>query len=149
MRLTPIAPLAIALFGAVPVAAQVSVGPDGIRSGGTRIDATGIHAEGTDVTAAGVAENGRGGTVIRTNGQTRTVDCDGGRLTVNGNANHLTVRRCSAVTVNGNANHLNAAFAADGRLSVMGNRNTVAWSAPPRVRVAVASPGTRNSVTRR
>ena len=144
---------ALIAAAAVPVAAQVSVGPHGVRSGNTVVDGTGVHTGTTSVTSGGVSVRGaprRGsGTTIRTNGNRRSVDCAGGALEVDGNANHLTVTGCTAVTVNGNVNELRIDYPASGRLDVMGNRNRVTWRAAPGVRVAVSAPGTRNVVTRR
>ncbi len=73
---------------------QVSIGPNGIRSGNTVIDAGGVHANGTEVTGRGVHVGGGHGTVIRGNGGHRRVDCGGGELAVEGNANHLSVNDC-------------------------------------------------------
>ena len=131
------------------VMAQVSIGPDGIRSGGTRIDAGGVHAPGAEVTAAGVRSGTGGGTVILTNGGTRSVDCHGGRLTVDGNANRLDVVRCATVTVAGNDNVVTARFDAPGRIGVPGNRNRITWRAGPRIQVQVSTLGNRNAVARR
>jgi len=136
-----------------PAGAQVSVGPGGVRAGSTVVDSTGVHTGRTDVTARGVstrAGGGRGaGTVIRTNGGDRRVDCAGGRLTVDGNNNRVSAVGCAAIALNGNGNTLSADFPAPGRLTVLGNRNRVTWHAGPRVRVGVSNLGNRNSVARR
>lgn len=136
---------------AVPALAQVSIGPHGIRSGDTVIDAGGIHTATADVGPHGIQghRGSSGGTTISANGQTRSVDCGGGTLTVDGNGNHLTVSNCATVAVNGNGNEVAAAFAQSGRLSTMGNRNTVRWHAAPSIHVAIANPGTKNVVYRR
>ena len=140
--------LSTIVIGATAVSAQLSVGPQGIRSGNTLIDASGIHTNGTDVTSSGVRSGRGSGTIIRTNGGHRSINCGGGMLTVDGNSNHLAIRDCRSVTLNGNVNELDASFTRDGRLAIMGNRNIVRWSAGPKIRVAISNPGTRNVVMR-
>ena len=70
MRYSAIASMLAFLGAAAP--AQVSVGPDGIRSGDTVIDSTGVHSGATHVTAAGVRTGAGGGATIRTNGNRRS-----------------------------------------------------------------------------
>jgi hypothetical protein len=134
---------------ATPAAAQVSIGPGGIRSGDTVIDERGVHTNGVDVGGGGVRTGGGRGTIVSTNGGRRSLSCGGGALTVNGNANRLNVRDCARVTVNGNRNIVDVSFGRTGRLGVFGNRNQVRWSAPPRAQVSISSPGTGNTVRRR
>jgi hypothetical protein len=130
--------------------AQVSVGPNGVRSNGTIIDSTGVHTPGVDVTNAGIhSRSPAGGVVVRTNGGRRSIDCIGGSLRVDGNRNTFNVVRCARVTINGNSNVVSARFARAGQMSVMGNRNQVTVSSPAMVRVGVSNLGTRNSVSRR
>lgn len=129
--------------------AQVRIGPNGIRSGDTTIDARGVHTAGADVTAAGVQARRDGGTTILSNGQNRSIDCHGGRLTVNGNRNRLTVANCTAVTIAGNGNTVAARFAAPGSISIPGNRNQVTWQARAGIRVGVSAMGTANAIVRR
>ena len=86
---------------------------------------------------------------ILTNGRTRSIDCGGKALTLEGNSNHLRLTHCSAILINGNSNVVTARFDEPGRITVNGNRNAVSWSAPPQVRVSASNVGTRNSVVRR
>ena len=136
---------------AMPAGAQVSIGPNGVRSGNTVIDASGVHTATADVGARGAQtrRSSLGGTTIRTNGQTRSIDCRGKALTLDGNNNRLTLSRCATILVNGNSNDVTASFAAPGRLSVMGNSNTVRWQAAQHVHVAVSNLGNQNVITRR
>jgi hypothetical protein len=137
-----------------PAGAQVSVGPGGVRSGNTVIDARGVHTRGADVTAAGVrtrapgGRRGRESVNIVTNGGRSSVDCRGGTLAVDGNRNRVQAANCRAVTVSGNDNVVVAAFSQRGSLSVPGNRNQVSWRAAPGVLVAVSNLGNRNAVSR-
>ena len=129
--------------------AQIAVGANGIRSGTTVIDAGRVHTATADIGSHGVRTHGStlGGTTIRGNGQTRTIDCGGSALTLDGNANHLTLSGCSTILVNGNMNEIAARFGRPGRLSIMGNRNRIGWHAAPRTHVAVSDLGNRNVVT--
>lgn len=141
--------LALLLVLPAASAAQVRIGPNGIHSGDTAIDATGVHTDGADVTTSGVRTNGRGGVVIVTNGGTRSVDCHGGRLTLNGNRNRLDVANCTALTIAGNDNEVAARFAGSGTIAVPGNHNRIAWRAAPRANVSVNNLGTGNAVAGR
>ena len=143
--------LAIAAMCVEPALAQVSVGPDGVRSGSTRIDSMGVHTPGADVTSAGerARSGSRGGTIVRTNGGRRAIDCGGHSLQLDGNSNQFEVANCSPVTINGNGNVVAARFASSGRLSVIGNRNRVTFSALRGVRVGTSNLGTRNVISRR
>lgn len=154
-------PFALACTGAaLPASAQtridssgihapgVSIDSRGVRTGGTTVDARGVRAGNTVVDAGGVRTGG-GGRVIRINGGRRAVDCAGGALTLDGNANHFSVANCRSVTVDGNNNVLDVSFGAAGRLATMGNSNAVTWHAPRGARVAVSDLGTRNAVSRR
>ena len=130
--------------------AQTRVGPDGITAPGVRIDAAGIHTGSTEVTANGVGVVNRRGTIaVRTNGATRTIDCGGGRLSVEGNRNRLTIANCRAVSVLGNHNVAAVRYTVSGSLLVAGNDNMVRWASPRTVRVGVSAPGSRNTVARR
>ena len=142
-----VAPLMLAGL-AVPAAAQVSIGPNGVRSGGTVIDARGVHTAGADVTGSGVRTGHGATTTISSNNGDRSVDCRGGVLSVEGNGNRLEVTHCRSVGVNGNGNTLAVRFDAPGRIAVMGNRNRVTWRAAPAVRVSVTNLGTHSEVTR-
>ena len=86
---------------AVPAAAQVSIDASGIRSGNTRIDASGVHVGGPDH-----RRGGGGDTTINGNDGDRTVRCGGGRLTVNGNRNRITALDCGSIVLSGNRNRL-------------------------------------------
>ena len=141
--------IAAALYSPCGAAvAQVTIGPHGIRSGDTVIDGSGVRTGQASVTGRGVHTRQGAGTVILTNGGSRSVDCGGRALTVNGNRNRLQARRCSAIVVNGNGNDLAANFSAPGGLSLLGNRNQVRWHAARGVRVSVSNLGTGNSVNR-
>lgn len=143
---------AIALITAsLSAEAQVSVGPDGVRSGGTRIDSTGVHTPSADVTSATVRgrRDGVGATIVRTNGGHRAIDCSGRSVQIDGNSNHFTIANCSAVTLNGNANVLSIRFNRPGHVAVMGNRNQVTYSAAPRTRASASNMGSKNVVVRR
>jgi len=137
----------ILVLTAASATGQVRVDGTGVSAPGMRVDASGVHTGEADEISLGVGQSG--GTTINTNGNTRTVDCGGGALTVNGNSNRLTVAHCSRVTIAGNGNVAVVAFSHTGsRLFVPGNRNTVTWNAPRDVRVSASAPGTRNSVKR-
>ena len=142
---------AMFLVIASSAAAQTSIGPNGIRSGNTVIDSSGVHTATADVGSNGVRTHGStlGGQTILTNGRTRSIDCGGKALTVEGNGNHLTLTHCSAIQIDGNSNVATARFDEPGRIAVNGNRNAVSWAAPPQVRVSASNVGTRNSVVRR
>lgn len=143
---------AIALITAsLSAEAQVSVGPDGVRSGETRIDSTGVQTKGADVTSAGVTTHrgAAGATIIKTNGGRRAIDCGGRSVQIDGNANHFTVANCSAVTLNGNVNVLSIRFNRPGHVAVMGNRNEVTYSAAPHIRASASNMGSKNVVVRR
>lgn len=130
--------------------AQVSIGPDGIRAGSTRIDRSGVHSGAASVTGSGVhARQDRGDATILTNGATRTVNCRGGMLTIDGNRNRLSLIDCAQLTVAGNRNDITARFTAPGRITVAGNRNTVAWQSSPRIRVGIDNVGNDNVIVHR
>jgi hypothetical protein len=80
--------------------------------------------------------------------ETKTVDCQGEDVEVNGNHSKVTVTgECHAVSVNGNYNKVQIEAAAV--ISAVGNRNTVSWQRgvdgqDPRV----SNLGTRNTVAR-
>ena len=99
-----VAPLMLAGL-AVPAAAQVSIGPNGVRSGGTVIDARGVHTAGADVTGSGVRTGHGATTTISSNNGDRSVDCRGGVLSVEGNGNRLEVTHCRSVGVNAQRQH--------------------------------------------
>lgn len=142
--------LATALVSALPVAAQTSIGPNGIRSGSTVIDSSGVHTATSDVGPQGVrAHDGTpGGQTVLTNGGTRSINCGGKALTLEGNSNHLTLTRCSPIQIDGNLNVVRARFDEPGRIAVSGNRNVVSWSAPPQGRVSTSNLGAHNSIVR-
>ena len=149
MRIVPCLLLSLLPCG---VAAQdVRVDSHGVRSGGTVVDATGVHTAGTSVTRTGVhrGSGGRGGgmTILTNNGD-RAVDCGGRSLTINGNGNRLRVANCAAVTVAGNHNDLRVGFGTAGRLTLVGNRNTLSWHAPRGAAVRVSNVGNGNAVSR-
>lgn len=137
----------LAVTLAVPAGAQTRIDASGIHAPGVSIDSHGIRRGGARVDAAGVrAGDGR---VIRTNGNTRAVDCGGGALTLDGNANRFAVAHCSPVTINGNDNVLDVALRSGDELATLGNRNAVNWHAPRGARVAVNTLGNRNRISRR
>lgn len=140
-------PALLALLLAAPAAAQISIDSHGIRTGDTSIDATGVHTRGTTVDRHGVRTGG-GGRVINGNHLTQRIDCAGGALTVNGNANRLTLANCRTITVAGNHNIIAARFASPGRLTVTGNDDQVTYSVAPRVSVAVSNVGSRSRIDR-
>ena len=107
MRIASLLLASIVVFPAAPAIAQVSIDSHGVRSGNVRIDSTGVHSGNTHVTGRGVGvRGGRGDTTINGNDATRTVDCGGGALTVNGNRNRITARECRDITLAGNRNQV-------------------------------------------
>lgn len=146
-------PVLLLLLLAGPAAAQVTIDSHGVRSRGTVIDSTGVHTAGASIDGRGIrtgrARGGGRGAVVNGNGATRRIDCGGGGLTINGNQNRLSVSNCRAVTVAGNRNIVAVRFIGAGQIDVVGNGDTVTFSAPPRTRIGVSNVGTRNSVTRR
>ena len=101
-------------------------------------------ASSTSATAAGVGTP----ILVPTNQQVKTMDCEGRAVSVQGNANRLTLRgRCGPVTVGGNENILEVGSTT--RIDTSGNRNVVKYrelvdnKAP-----AVSSGGTGNRVSK-
>ena len=101
-------------------------------------------ASGTSATAAGVGTP----ILVPTNQQVKTMDCEGRAVSVQGNANRLTLRgRCGPVTVGGNENILEVGSTT--RIDTSGNRNVVKYrelvddKAP-----VVTSGGTGNRVSK-
>lgn len=139
---------------AVPVGAQVTIDSNGVRSGDVVIDSRGVHTPQASVDRSAVTQRGRrvgnasGGRQILANHQRLTIECTRSGLTVIGNHNDLTVRNCTRLSVPGNYNRISARFTADGSIGVMGNRNTVTWTAPRETRVSVSNIGSKNEVTR-
>ena len=129
--------------------AQVQIGRDGIRAGGTTIDRSGIHAPQADIRDdADDSETRASRRTIVVNGTTRDVDCRNGELVLNGNNSRFTVSNCSRVTIAGNHNDLHVNFSTPGRLTVVGNDNRVAWHKAGDIQVRVTNPGNNNSVVR-
>ncbi len=98
----------------------------------------------TSATAAGVGTP----ILVPTNQQVKSMDCEGRAVSVQGNANRLTLRgRCGPVTVGGNENILEVGSTT--RIDTSGNRNVVKYrelvdnKAP-----AVSSGGTGNRVSK-
>lgn len=148
--MTRLALLALPMLLGAPAVAQVTIDSRGVRAGGTTIDATGVHQRGARVAAADVhARGGARGRVVDGNRLTQRIDCAGGTVTINGNANDLAIANCRSVTVAGNRNQVAVRFGVPGRLTVLGNGDRVTYSAPPRVPVTVSNVGTRSTVTRR
>jgi hypothetical protein len=101
-------------------------------------------ASSTSATAAGVGTP----ILVPTNQQVKTMDCEGRAVSVQGNANRLTLKgRCGAVTVGGNENIIE--LGSTTRIDTSGNRNVVKYrelvdnKAP-----AVTSGGTGNRVSK-
>jgi hypothetical protein len=85
---------------------------------------------------------------VPSNQQVKTMDCEGRAVSVQGNANRLTLRgRCGPVTVGGNENILEVGSTT--RIDTSGNRNVVKYrelvndKAP-----VVTSGGTGNRVSK-
>ena len=100
--------------------------------------------DGTSASAAGVGTP----ILVPTNQQVKTMDCEGRAVSVQGNANRLTLRgRCGPVTVGGNENILEVGSTT--RIDTSGNRNVVKYrelvddKAP-----VVTSGGTGNRVSK-
>ena len=101
-------------------------------------------ASGTSATAAGVGTP----ILVPTNQQVKAMDCEGRAVSVQGNANRLTLRgRCGPVTVGGNENIIE--LGSTTRIDTSGNRNVVKYrelvndKAP-----VVTSGGTGNRVSK-
>lgn len=80
------------------------------------------------------------------NGETKTIDCGGAKVTVSGNDNQVTVTgSCRELTVMGNNNRVTIASVA--LISVMGNQNKVLWQrAEGQKKPSVNNLGVKNSV---
>lgn len=139
------------IVAAAPAAAQTRIDSSGIHAPGVTIDGRGVRTADTAVDAAGVHVRAPAGSVrvIDTNGGSGPVDCRGGALTLNGNANRFTVTNCRSVVVNGNRDTLDVAFAGPGALSVQGNHDAVTWRAPRGAAVSVRTAGDHDTVVRR
>lgn len=126
-----------------------------------------IVAIGTnnDVVAAGAATGGaqvrrEGGdgatrpsaagkvTVISDSELTRTHDCAGGSVVVEGSENVLTLKNCAEIAIKGSENKITAV--APGTLKVLGVENQVTWSAgPDGKRPQIANMGSENTVSQK
>jgi hypothetical protein len=128
-------------------AGTVAMGAGG--SGGPSVSAkktaTTTHTASTSsASAAGVGTP----ILVPTNQQVRTIDCEGRAVSVQGNANRLTLKgRCGPITVGGNENILDVGSTT--RIDTSGNRNVVKYrelvddKAP-----VVSSGGTGNRVSK-
>jgi hypothetical protein len=103
--------------------------------------------------------------VVRGNGESKSYDCKGAAIAVDGDENHLSLRNCSKVMVNGNENDLrleencpalsipgNDNVVAAGKvetISILGNENTVTWTSDsPGRKPSISNLGSGNSVSR-
>jgi hypothetical protein len=83
---------------------------------------------------------------INKNEQKRTIDCNGGAVSINGDRNTLTLTgECSTLRVDGNDNIVTVEAVAE--ISTWGNRNKVTWTRgvggkPP----TISNPGTSNTI---
>jgi hypothetical protein len=122
-------------------------GASAVVSGKSAVVSSGGDTVGVE---AGRKASGRraAAVVISNNEQTRTIDCTGGNVTVDGNVNTLSLTgECQNVEINGNENTVRIEAAA--AISVAGNQNRVTWrrgvgSASPRI----SNLGTANSIAR-
>lgn len=89
------------------------------------------------------------GIVVRANGRTRSLDCGGGNIAIDGHGNRLTLANCQRVTIDGSGNRLQVAFAQPGNISLLGDRNQIAWSAAPALQVDLSDIGRHNRVRAR
>ena len=101
-------------------------------------------ASGTSATAAGVGTP----ILVPTNQQVKAMDCEGRAVSVQGNANRLTLRgRCGPVTVGGNENIIE--LGSTTRIDTSGNRNVVKYRELVNDKVpVVTSGGTGNRVSK-
>lgn len=83
---------------------------------------------------------------VNDNGLTKTIDCAGGKVSVNGNENKITVTgTCREVSVMGNENSVTIDNVA--LISVMGNKNKVVWKrSEGQKKPTVNNLGNKNSV---
>jgi hypothetical protein len=93
-----------------------------------------------------LAAAARADVVVSGSRQTGTRDCSGGAAIIDGNDADLKLQNCKTLTVNGNGNRV-AAGAVEA-MTVLGNRNSVTWTAGPNGRrPQVANLGNGNSVS--
>lgn len=83
---------------------------------------------------------------VNDNGLTKTIDCGGGKVSVNGNDNKITVTgSCRELSVMGNQNSV--VIESVSLISVMGNQNKVVWKrAEGQKKPSVNNLGNKNSV---
>lgn len=83
---------------------------------------------------------------VNDNKLTKTIDCAGGKVSVNGNENKITVTgACSELNVMGNQNSV--IIESVGLISVMGNQNKIVWKrAEGQKKPSVNNLGNKNSV---
>lgn len=83
---------------------------------------------------------------VNDNGLTKTIDCGGGKVSVNGNDNKITVTgSCRELSVMGNQNSVTIESVS--LISVMGNQNKVVWKrAEGQKKPSVNNLGVKNSV---
>jgi hypothetical protein len=77
---------------------------------------------------------------------TRTIDCDGRDLTVTGDDNKLTVKRCSTISVVGDHNQMTAELLPASTIAALGNHNHIVFVHAPGFEVQVTSSGAGNEV---
>jgi hypothetical protein len=83
---------------------------------------------------------------VNDNALTKTIDCAGGKVSVNGNDNKITVTgSCRELSVMGNQNSVTIESVS--LISVMGNQNKVVWKrAEGQKKPSVNNLGVKNSV---
>lgn len=99
---------------------------------------------GTTTTTTGASGGGAGTLTIADSAQTRTIDCAGRDVALNGSSNKLTFTgTCGTVALNGSRNELTIASAS--QISVNGSFNKVTYSSG---NPKTSNNGTGNTITR-
>jgi Protein of unknown function (DUF3060) len=108
------------------------------------LKSTGSPTTPTTPTTGGGSSGGGGTLTIEESAQTRTIDCAGRDVALNGSANKLTFTgTCGTVSVNGSKNDLTLATAA--QISVNGSQNKVTYTAG---NPKIANNGTGNTISK-
>lgn len=130
--------------------ATLTCGPDTLKitseSVGMDLKAIGSAGPGpvTTTTTGASSGGGTGGTLsIEESALTRTIDCAGRDVALNGSANKLTFTgSCGTVSINGSRNELTLATV--GRLAVNGSLNKITYTGSPQI----SNNGTGNTIAR-
>jgi DUF3060 family protein len=103
-----------------------------------------LKGAGANPTTTTGGSTGGGGTLgIEESALTKTIDCAGRNIELNGSANKLTFTgTCGSVSVNGSQNQLTIATA--GQISVNGSHNKITYGGQPKI----SNNGTGNTISR-